>query len=83
MSILFDPIAQGGGEHIADVAFTHQGSFVVCLTKDERLVLLTGTGMLLRTFSSAGSHEPNLSPPAPKISLKRLYDQGGSSIDIG
>ena len=74
---------QGGGEHVADVAFTHQGGFVVCLTKDERLVLLTGSGMLLRTFSTAAAREPNLSPPAPKISLKKLYDQTAVRLPIG
>ena len=74
---------QAGGEHVADVAFTHQGGFVVCLTKDERLVLLTGSGMLLRTFSTAAAREPNLSPPAPKISLKKLYDQTAVRLPIG
>ena len=49
VSILLEPTYnQGGGEHVAAIDFTHQGSFVACLTKDERLVLLTGTGMLLR-----------------------------------
>ena len=55
----------------------------MCLTKDERLVLLTGSGMLLRTFSTAAAPEPNLSPPSPKISLKKLYDQTAVRLPLG
>ena len=37
----------------------------------------------LRTFSSTNSPEPNLSPPAIKISLKKLYDQTAVRLPIG
>ena len=40
-------------------------------------------GSPLRTFSTATSPEPNLSPPAPKISLKQLYDPTAVRLPIG
>ena len=73
----------GNGEQVAAMAFTFQGNVIVCLTKNEKLFLLSHTGMLLRTFSSDPKDCDRLCPPASKINLKLMYDVTDVRVPVG
>lgn len=66
-------------EDIAKLAFIGQGSIIVCLTKDEKVILVTASGLALNS-RLCGPDAPQISQPW--LSLRTLYDTSKTAISV-
>jgi hypothetical protein len=62
-------------EYIACIRYLPKGDLVLCLTRDEKLIILTTTGLHLNCLSGP--------VPGPWLNLRTLYDMSKIAITVG